>query len=132
MGEASSDDPGLSKGADRQIRVLVAEDDPALQRMIINYLAENIIRVLAASGRQEMVRQIGMADVTVIVLDLRLGHALRASGHSDGARGGIRVRSCGGAGLSQQSSEAIDESLPRTDGSMSTRPWRCKGKRLRM
>jgi DNA-binding response OmpR family regulator len=49
------------------------EDDPALQRMILNYFSENNIRTLAASGRQEMARQLGGSDVNLVVLDLRLG-----------------------------------------------------------
>jgi two-component system, OmpR family, response regulator len=54
--------------------VLVVEDDPALQRMILNYFAENGIRALAASGRQEMVRQLDSNGVGLVILDLRLGH----------------------------------------------------------
>jgi two-component system OmpR family response regulator len=73
MDETSSDDPGLPKSGDRQVRVLVVEDDPALQRMIVGYFAENNIRTLVASGRQEMVRQLGIAEVNLVILDLRLG-----------------------------------------------------------
>jgi two-component system, OmpR family, response regulator len=72
MGETSSNDSGLCGGGGRQACVLVVEDDPALQRMILNYLAENNIRTLAASGREEMVRQL-RTDVNLVVLDLRLG-----------------------------------------------------------
>jgi DNA-binding response OmpR family regulator len=53
--------------------VLVVEDDPALQRMILNYFAENNIRTLGASGRTEMMKQLGGAEVNLVVLDLRLG-----------------------------------------------------------
>lgn len=59
--------------ADRPICVLVVEDDPALQRMILNYFAENNIRTLGASGRTEMMKQLGSAEVNLVVLDLRLG-----------------------------------------------------------
>ena len=59
--------------ADRPICVLVVEDDPALQRMILNYFAENNIRTLAASGRTQMMKQLGSAEVNLVVLDLRLG-----------------------------------------------------------
>jgi two-component system OmpR family response regulator len=51
----------------------VVEDDPALQRMIANYFGENNIRTLLASGRQEMARQLGGSDVSLVILDLRLG-----------------------------------------------------------
>jgi DNA-binding response OmpR family regulator len=49
------------------------EDDPALQRMIANYFAENNIRTLLASGRQGLVDQLGSNDVNLVILDLRLG-----------------------------------------------------------
>jgi two-component system OmpR family response regulator len=49
------------------------EDDPALQRMILNYFSENNIRTLAAPGRQEMAQQLGGTEVNLVVLDLRLG-----------------------------------------------------------
>jgi two-component system OmpR family response regulator len=74
MGVASLNDPALRGSGDRQVCVLVVEDDPALQRMILNYFAENSIRTLAASGRQEMVRQLGSNEVGLVILDLRLGH----------------------------------------------------------
>lgn len=53
--------------------VLVVEDDPALQRMILNYFAENNIRTLVANNRQEMVARLGNAEVNLVILDLRLG-----------------------------------------------------------
>jgi DNA-binding response OmpR family regulator len=73
VNETSSNDLNLRESGDRQACVLVVEDDPALQRMILNYFSENNIRTLAASGRQEMARQLGGSDVNLVVLDLRLG-----------------------------------------------------------
>jgi two-component system, OmpR family, response regulator len=57
---------------DLQMCVLLVEDDPALQRMILVYFAENNIRTLVASGRQEMGSQLG-GEVRLVILDLRLG-----------------------------------------------------------
>jgi DNA-binding response OmpR family regulator len=74
MGEASLNDLGLRGSGDRQVCVLVVEDDPALQRMILNYFTENNIRTLVASGREEMASQLGSAEVNLVILDLRLGH----------------------------------------------------------
>jgi two-component system OmpR family response regulator len=65
MGETSS--------KDLQVRVLLVEDDPALQSMILAYFGENNIRTLVASGRHEMVSQLGSAEVKLVILDLRLG-----------------------------------------------------------
>ncbi len=53
--------------------VLVVEDDPALQRMILNYFVENNIRTLVASNGQEMVGHLAGAEVNLVILDLRLG-----------------------------------------------------------
>jgi two-component system, OmpR family, response regulator len=73
MGETSSNDMSLRDGGGRQACVLVVEDDAALQRMILNYFAENNIRTLLACGRQQMVRQLGSTEVNLVILDLRLG-----------------------------------------------------------
>jgi two-component system, OmpR family, response regulator len=73
MGEASLNDLGLRGSGDRQVCVLIVEDDPALQRMILNYFIENNIRTLVASGREEMVSQLGSTEVNLVILDLRLG-----------------------------------------------------------
>ena len=73
MGEALLNDPGIRGSGDRQVCALVVEDDPALQRMILNYFAENSIRTLVASGRLEMVRQLASNEVNLVILDLRLG-----------------------------------------------------------
>jgi two-component system, OmpR family, response regulator len=73
MGEASLNDLGLRGSGERQVCVLVVEDDPALQRMILNYFIENNIRTLVASGREEMASQLGSAEVNLVILDLRLG-----------------------------------------------------------
>src|SRR5689334_1767936 len=73
MSETSSNDPGPRASGDRQVCILVVEDDPALQRMILSYFGENNIRTLLASSRDEMRRQLGGAEVNLVILDLRLG-----------------------------------------------------------
>jgi two-component system, OmpR family, response regulator len=73
MSETSSSDLSIRGDADRQVCVLVVEDDPALQRMILNYFTENNIRALVASGRAEMTRQLASTEVNLVILDLRLG-----------------------------------------------------------
>ena len=73
MSSPSLSDPGLHGSVDRQVCVLVVEDDPALQRMILNYFVENNIRTLVASNRQEMVDRLGHTEVNLVILDLRLG-----------------------------------------------------------
>jgi DNA-binding response OmpR family regulator len=73
MENTLSNDLGLRTSGDGHVCVLVVEDDPALQRMIVNYFMENNIRTLVASGRQEMVRQLDRTVVNLVILDLRLG-----------------------------------------------------------
>ena len=73
MGATSLSDQGLRNSGDRQVCVLVVEDDPALQRMILNYFGENNIHTLLACGRQDMVGQLGSTEVDLVILDLRLG-----------------------------------------------------------
>src|SRR5256714_11862607 len=73
MGETSSSDLGFRGSGDRQACVLVVENDPAWQRMILTYFMENNIRTLVASGRREMVGHLGSAEVNLVILDLRLG-----------------------------------------------------------
>ena len=46
MGETSLGDLGLRENGDRQVRVLVVENDPALQRMLLNFFGENNIHTL--------------------------------------------------------------------------------------
>ncbi|MGY8684632.1 response regulator [Bradyrhizobium sp. UFLA05-153] len=73
MGGSSSTDASLRGSTDRQVCVLVVEDDPALQRMILNYFGENNIRTLVASNRHEMIDKLGGTEVNLVILDLRLG-----------------------------------------------------------
>lgn len=73
MSHLSPNDPGSRGSLDRQVCVLVVEDDPALQRMILNYFAENNIWTHVANNRQEMVDRLGRTEVNLVILDLRLG-----------------------------------------------------------
>ena len=73
MANSPSSDPQQS-GGDRQATVLVVDDDPTLQTMILDYFVDNNIQTLRASGRKEMLRQLSAQEVNVVILDLRLGH----------------------------------------------------------
>ena len=73
MNASSLNEPSPRGSTDHQVCVLIVEDDPALQRMILNYFAENNIRTLAANNRHEMVHQLGNTEVNLVILDLRLG-----------------------------------------------------------
>jgi DNA-binding response OmpR family regulator len=70
---SSRNEPAPRGNVDRQVSVLVVEDDPALQRMILNYFVDNNIGTLLASNRQEMVERLDDSEVSLVILDLRLG-----------------------------------------------------------
>ena len=70
MANSPSSNPQQSDG-DRQATVLVVDDDPILQTMILDYFADNNIQTLLASGREEMLRQLARQEVNVVILDLR-------------------------------------------------------------
>jgi two-component system OmpR family response regulator len=72
MASSPSSDP-IQSGGDHQATAHVVDDDPALQRMILDYFADNNIRSLPASGREDMVRQLAAHEVSVVILHLRLG-----------------------------------------------------------
>ncbi len=57
----------------RPTRVLVIDDDPSLQHMIMNYLEQQNMLVIAASQRQEAIRQLTASEPDVVILDLQLG-----------------------------------------------------------
>jgi two-component system, OmpR family, response regulator len=78
MGGASSiqrtlRESGDRQSGDRQVRVLIVEDDAALQRMIVNYFLENNIHTAVACGRQEMTARLERGGADLVILDLRLG-----------------------------------------------------------
>src|ERR1700722_13867256 len=72
MAKSPSSNPQQNNG-DRQVTVLVVDDDPILQTMILDYFVDNNIQTLLASGREEMLRQRSAQEVDVVILDLRLG-----------------------------------------------------------
>ncbi len=73
MGDTLHNSPSHRNSGERQVCVLVVEDDPALQRMILDYFSENNIRTILASNREEMARQLQRGEVNLVILDLRLG-----------------------------------------------------------
>jgi DNA-binding response OmpR family regulator len=72
MASSPSRNP-VQDGGDRQTTALVVDDDPALQRMILDYFVDNNIRALPATGRVEVAQLLATHEVDVVILDLRLG-----------------------------------------------------------
>ncbi|WP_010188261.1 response regulator [Sphingomonas sp. PAMC 26605] len=54
-------------------RVLIVDDDPAMQRMIVGYLTEHNIRASAVGGRQGMMHSLAVREPDLMILDLHLG-----------------------------------------------------------
>jgi two-component system, OmpR family, response regulator len=54
-------------------RILLVEDDLDMRQMVVNYLEENNMHVVSATGRQDVVRQFAADEPSLVILDLRLG-----------------------------------------------------------
>jgi two-component system, OmpR family, response regulator len=53
-------------------RILIVDDDPSMQQMLVSYFRQQNVDAVSASGRQETLHHFA-ADPSVIILDLRLG-----------------------------------------------------------
>lgn len=54
-------------------RILVVDDDPAMQRMIVSYLTDYNLRATAVAGRQGLMHALAVRDPDLVLLDLHLG-----------------------------------------------------------
>jgi two-component system, OmpR family, response regulator len=54
-------------------RIFIVEDDPVMLRMVGDYLEQHNMRVVSASGRQEMAQHFAAGEPDLVILDLRLG-----------------------------------------------------------
>jgi CheY-like chemotaxis protein len=63
----------MSHLSSQQISILVVEDDPIMQQMVVSYLEQHDMRAVAASKPQEMSLRFAESDPNLIILDLRLG-----------------------------------------------------------
>jgi two-component system, OmpR family, response regulator len=65
--------PGTASPPGRPACVLVVDDDPSMQQMLVNYLSQHNIHVQAATRRQDVARQLARSEPSVVILDLHLG-----------------------------------------------------------
>src|ERR1700722_7551795 len=63
----------MSDESSLPVSILVVDDDPTMQNMVVNYLEQHDMRVFAASKSQEGARQVAETVPSLIILDLRLG-----------------------------------------------------------
>ena len=61
-----------SAASHQPARICIVEDDPVMLRMVGDYLEQHNMRVISASGRQEMARLFAAGEPDLVVLDLRL------------------------------------------------------------
>lgn len=54
-------------------RVLVVDDDPAMQRLIVGYLIEHNLRATSVGSRKGLVHALSVREPDLVVLDLHLG-----------------------------------------------------------
>jgi DNA-binding response OmpR family regulator len=71
--QPSGDDPSAAATGGRPLHILVVDDDPSMQQMLVNYLGQHNMLVAAASRRQDVVRLLASHEPNVVILDLRLG-----------------------------------------------------------
>jgi len=70
---AGRSEPDMSDDSSQSVRILVVDDDPAMQQMIVNYLEEHNMRAVTATGRRDMTSQFAATEPNLVILDLRLG-----------------------------------------------------------
>ena len=66
-------DLNISVAGNGPARIFIVEDDPVMLRMVGDYLEQQNMRAVSASGRQEMVHHFAANEPDLVVLDLRLG-----------------------------------------------------------
>jgi DNA-binding response OmpR family regulator len=55
------------------VRILIVNDDPEMREMMADYFRRQDMDVVSVSGRQEMRRQLAVAEPSLAILDLRPG-----------------------------------------------------------
>jgi DNA-binding response OmpR family regulator len=63
----------MSEESSQPAHILIVDDDPTMRHMVIDYLEGHNMRVVSASGRQEMARCFAESEPDLVILDLRLG-----------------------------------------------------------
>jgi len=66
-------DLSVSMAQNQPARIFIVEDDPIMKQMVGDYLEQHNMRVVSASGRQEMVQHFAAGEPDLVILDLQLG-----------------------------------------------------------
>ena len=54
-------------------RILIVDDDPAMQQAVVNFFEQHNVSAVSASGRKTMASEFATAEPSLVILDLRLG-----------------------------------------------------------
>ena len=54
-------------------RILIVDDDPAMQQAVVNFVEQHNVSTVSASGRETMASEFATAEPSLVILDLRLG-----------------------------------------------------------
>ncbi len=65
--------PGPATPLGRPASVLVIDEDPSMQRTLVDFLEQHNMHVLPAVYRHDLARQVARAEPNVVILDLDLG-----------------------------------------------------------
>lgn len=63
----------MSKPCDQPVRILVVDNDPTVTQTVVSYLQESNMSVVLAAGRHEMTRCLAENELSLVVLEVRLG-----------------------------------------------------------
>jgi DNA-binding response OmpR family regulator len=63
----------MSDEGHQPIRILVVDDDTAMQRMVVNYLEEHNMQATSVTDQREMTNELSAHEPSLVLLDLRLG-----------------------------------------------------------
>jgi two-component system OmpR family response regulator len=63
----------MSDEGNQPVRILVVDDDAAMQRMLVNYLEENNMQATSVTGQRDMANELSNNEPNLVLLDLRLG-----------------------------------------------------------
>src|SRR5215469_10037805 len=63
----------MNEHSSQPVRILVVDDDPAMQHMVVDYFEQHNMSAVSASGREAMASAFAPDEPSLVILDLRLG-----------------------------------------------------------
>ena len=63
----------MIKESSQSVRILVVDDDTAMQHMVVDYFEQHNMSATSASGREAVASAFALGEPNLVILDLRLG-----------------------------------------------------------